>query len=62
MRMETVEHFARISLVTQLLGGPNLLSREEVAKLGAARPRYFGGMGAEARPVLGEPRRIGSTD
>jgi hypothetical protein len=37
MRMETVEHFARISLVTQLLGGPNLLSREEVEKLGEAR-------------------------
>ncbi len=46
MRMETVEHFARISLVTQLLGGPNLLSREEVEKLGVARARYFGGMGA----------------
>ena len=61
MRMETVEHFARISLVTQLLGGPNLLSREEVEKLGEARARYFGGIGApvapltETCPVTSEP-------
>jgi len=61
MRMETVEHFARISLVTQLLGGPNLLSREEVEKLGEARERYFGGTGApvapltETCPVTSEP-------
>ncbi len=61
MRMETVEHFARISLVTQLLGGPNLLSREEVEKLGEARTRYFGGTGApvapltETCPVTSEP-------
>lgn len=61
MRMETVEHFARISLVTQLLGGPNLLSREEVEKLGEARARYFGGRGApvapltESCPVTSEP-------
>ncbi len=61
MRMETVEHFARISLVTQLLGGPNLLSREEVEKLGEARARYFGGTGApvaprtETCPVTSEP-------
>ena len=63
MRMETVEHFARISLVTQLLGGPNLLSREEVEKLGEARARYFGGIGApvapltETCPVTSEPVR-----
>src|SRR5215468_2777789 len=31
-RMETVEHFARISLVAELLGGPNLLPRQEVDK------------------------------
>ena len=51
MRKETVEHFARISLVTQLLGGPNLLSREEVEKLGEARERYFGGTGAPVAPL-----------
>jgi L-fuculose-phosphate aldolase len=38
--METVEHFARISLVAELLGGPKVLPREEVQKLMAARSRY----------------------
>ena len=30
-KMETIEHFAKISLVTRQLGRENLLSREEVA-------------------------------
>jgi L-fuculose-phosphate aldolase len=51
MRMETVEHFARISLVTQLLGRQTLLSREEVEKLGEARLRYFGVAGAPVAPL-----------
>jgi len=51
MRMETVEHFARISLVTQLLGRQTLLSREEVEKLGEAREKYFAGMGAPVAPL-----------
>lgn len=51
MRMETVEHFARISLVTQLLGRQTLLSREEVEKLGEARARYFGALGAPVAPL-----------
>lgn len=51
MRMETVEHFARISLVSHMLGGPKLLSREEVDKLGEARERYFGGQGAPVAPL-----------
>ena len=37
-KMETIEHFAKISLVARLLGGERLLSREEVdAAAGAAR-------------------------
>ena len=37
-KMETIEHFAKISLVTRQLGRENLLSREEVDRLaGAAR-------------------------
>jgi L-fuculose-phosphate aldolase len=40
MKMETVEHFARISLVTHLLGRQQLLSQEDVGKLVAARERY----------------------
>jgi len=39
-RMETVEQFARISLVAELLGGPRRLTREEIQKLIDARPRY----------------------
>lgn len=39
-RMETVEHFARVSLVTELLHKQALLSGEEVEKLIAARARY----------------------
>jgi L-fuculose-phosphate aldolase len=39
-RMETVEHFARITLVAELLGGPKVLPRGEVQKLVDARARY----------------------
>jgi len=39
-RMETTEHFARVSLVTELLGKQVLLSSEDVDKLLAARARY----------------------
>ncbi len=41
-KMETVEHFARISLVTELLGCQVLLSGADVEKLMQARQRYFG--------------------
>src|SRR5271156_3464758 len=40
-RMETIEHFAKIVLSAELAGGPVLLSSREVAKLMAARARYF---------------------
>ena len=49
-RMETMEHFARISLVAELLGGPKTLPREEVDKLLDSRTRY----GVKARNT-GEP-------
>jgi L-fuculose-phosphate aldolase len=39
-RMETVEHFAHISLVARLLGRERVLSREEVLRLEALRGRY----------------------
>jgi L-fuculose-phosphate aldolase len=41
-KMETVEHFAKISLVTELLGRQVLLSGTDVDKLLAARERYLG--------------------
>ena len=40
-RMETIEHFAKITLAAETAGTPNLLSSREVAKLMAARSRYF---------------------
>jgi L-fuculose-phosphate aldolase len=49
-KMETVEHFARITLVAHLLGGPTVLPRTEVDKLLDSRTRY----GVKAR-VAGEP-------
>jgi L-fuculose-phosphate aldolase len=39
-RMETVEHFAQVSMATGLLGKQVLLSRFDVEKLLAARVRY----------------------
>lgn len=39
-KMETIEHFARISLVARQLGRENLLSRDEVARLQGLRTRY----------------------
>jgi L-fuculose-phosphate aldolase len=35
-----VEHFARISLVAELVGGPRVLPRQEVDKLLDSRTRY----------------------
>ncbi len=49
-KMETVEHFARIQLVAELLGGAKALPRVEVDKLLDARSRY----GVKARSA-GEP-------
>jgi L-fuculose-phosphate aldolase len=39
-KMETIEHFATISLVARLLGRENLLSREEVMRLQDLRGSY----------------------
>ncbi len=40
-RMETIEHFAKITLAAEMAGYPTLLTSREVAKLMAARSRYF---------------------
>lgn len=52
-RMETVEHFARISLVAELLGGAKVLPKLEVEKLFDARSRY--GVKTKAGAVPGCP-------
>jgi L-fuculose-phosphate aldolase len=49
-KMETMEHFARIAFVAEMLGGAKVLPRQEVDKLLDARTRY----GVKAK-VSGEP-------
>jgi L-fuculose-phosphate aldolase len=55
-KMETIEHFARISLVARLLGGENLISREEVERLQGLRGMY--GIAAPA-PLCADPNDAG---
>lgn len=54
-KMETVEHFARISLVARTLGRERLLSREEVLRLQALRGSYGIAAPAPICPEPGEP-------
>ena len=50
-RMDTVEHFAKISICTQILGKEQLLSADDVRKLWVQRQAYFGlETSEEARP------------
>jgi L-fuculose-phosphate aldolase len=58
-KMETIEHFARISLVARMLGRERLLSREEVERLQALRGRY--GIASPA-PICPAPPPAGATD
>ena len=51
-KMETIEHFARISLVARQLGRENVLSREEVDRLQGLRGMY--GIAAPA-PLCTDP-------
>jgi L-fuculose-phosphate aldolase len=51
-KMETIEHFAKISLVARLLGGERILSREEVFRLQDLRGHY--GIAAPA-PICADP-------
>lgn len=46
MKMETVEHFAQIALVTHLLGRQQPLGSEELEKLLVARSKYQGAKSA----------------
>lgn len=51
-KMETIEHFAKISLVARLLGRENLIAREEVDRLQELRGTY--GIKAPA-PICADP-------
>jgi L-fuculose-phosphate aldolase len=53
MKMETVEHFAKIALVAHLLGHEQLLSDGDIEKLMAARKSYAGAK--SAAPMLPSP-------
>jgi len=52
-RMDTLEHYARITLIAHLLGGPRPLPRAEIAKLFEARARY--GVKSKSRFEPGAP-------
>jgi L-fuculose-phosphate aldolase len=49
-RMDTVEHFAKISVYTRILGRERLLSTEDVEKLWVQRQKYFGLDSSEVKP------------
>jgi L-fuculose-phosphate aldolase len=55
MKMETVEHFAQIALVTHLLGRQQPLKEGEIEKLLLARTKYFGAKMAASMPLPGAP-------
>lgn len=64
-KMQTLEHFARITLVAELLGGAKVLPRVEVAKLFDSRTRY--GVRSRNRmepghPVVAEDLPAGAQD
>ncbi len=53
-KMETVEHFAKISLVARMLGRENLIAREELDRLQALRGTYGINAPAPLCPPEGE--------
>jgi L-fuculose-phosphate aldolase len=58
-KMETIEHFARISLVARMLGREHLLSRDEVERLQGLRGMY--GIAAPA-PLCADPDQPAGED
>src|SRR5688572_29622043 len=58
-KMETIEHFAKISLVARLLGREHLLSRDEVGRLQGLRGMY--GIASPA-PVCADPADAAGTE
>jgi L-fuculose-phosphate aldolase len=65
-KMETIEHFAKISLVARTLGRENLITRQEVDRLQGLRDMY--GIKSPA-PICTDPppvdpgaRRMGGAD
>ena len=58
MKMETVEHFAQIALVTHLLGRQQPLEKVDIEKLLTARSKYFGAKIAAAMPLPRAPQKV----
>lgn len=58
-KMETIEHFAKISLVARMLGREHLLSRDEVERLQGLRGMY--GIAAPA-PFCTDPQEAALAD
>ena len=58
MKIETVEHFAQIALVTHLLGRQQPLQQVEIDKLLHARTKYFGAKLAAAMPIPRSPEKV----
>src|SRR5579864_8419548 len=58
MKMETVEHFAQIALVTHLLGRQQPLKDVEIEKLLLARTKYFGSKMASTMPLPRSPQKV----
>jgi L-fuculose-phosphate aldolase len=58
MKMETVEHFAQIALVTHLLGRQQPLKDVEIEKLLVARTKYFGPKVAGTLPLPQVPEKV----
>ena len=58
MKMETVEHFAQIALVTHLLGRQQPLQQVEIEKLLNARTKYFGAKLAATLPLPKVPQKV----
>jgi L-fuculose-phosphate aldolase len=56
-KMETIEHFAKISLVARLLGRENLISKDEVERLQGLRGFY--GIPSPA-PLCADPNEAGA--
>jgi L-fuculose-phosphate aldolase len=48
-RMDTVEHFAKISIYTKILGKERLLSSQDVEKLWVQRQKYYGLEGSDSK-------------
>jgi L-fuculose-phosphate aldolase len=58
MKMETVEHFAQIALVTHLLGRQQPLKQPDIEKLLLARTKYFGARIASSMPIPRMPVKV----